>query len=395
MGNLVIGLMSGTSLDGIDAALVEIEGKGMKTKVKTLHFLTIPFSDQLKKDLITCMDPVNSNVAEISSLNFTLGKLFADGAKKVCQAASVSIEKVDVIGSHGQTIYHIPVPYEKYVKSTLQIGEPAVIAYETGAIVISNFRSMDMAAGGDGAPLVPYTDFLLYQSKEKGRILQNIGGIGNATVLPKDSGLSDVFAFDTGPGNMIIDELCQIKKAAAFDHSGNWASKGTAHKEIVDQWMKMKYFSKSPPKSTGRELFGTAFTKHILHNYSHLSDDDLIATATYFTAKSIADSYEKYIFPRVNIDEIILGGGGSHNRCLIQMLKDLLPNQRILTQEDIGFSSDEKEAVAFAVLANETIHQQPSNVPGATGAREQVILGSITLPPKGDYKQILKGREHL
>ena len=394
MGNLVIGLMSGTSLDGIDAALVEIEGKGLHTKVKTMHFLTIPFSDQLKKDILGCMDPVNSNVAEISSLNFALGKLFADAAKKVCQAASVSIEEVDIIGSHGQTIYHIPAPYDKFMKSTLQIGEPAVIAYETGAIVISNFRSMDMAAGGDGAPLVPYTDFLLYQSKEKGRILQNIGGIGNATVLPKNPGLSDVFAFDTGPGNMIIDELCQIKKGAAFDHSGNWASKGTAHKEIVDQWMKMEYFSKLPPKSTGRELFGASFTKQILHDYSHLSDEDLIATATYFTAKSIADSYEKYIFPRVNIDEIILGGGGSHNQCLIQMLKGLLPNHHILTQEDIGFSSDAKEAVAFAILANETIHQQPSNVPRATGAGEQVILGSITFPPKGDYKQILKGREH-
>jgi anhydro-N-acetylmuramic acid kinase len=239
--------MSGTSLDGMDAALVRIEGKGMKTKVKTLHFLTIPFSDGLKKDILSCMDPVNSNVAEISSLNFILGKLFADATKKVCQAASASIEKVDIIGSHGQTIYHIPAPYEKYVKSTLQIGEPAVIAHETGAIVISNFRSMDMAAGGDGAPLVPFTDFLLYQSKEKGRILQNIGGIGNATVLQKDPGLSDVFAFDTGPGNVIMDELCQIKKGSAFDHSGNWASKGTVHKEIVDQWMKMDYFSKSPP----------------------------------------------------------------------------------------------------------------------------------------------------
>ncbi|MGE8204907.1 anhydro-N-acetylmuramic acid kinase AnmK [Heyndrickxia sp. NPDC080065] len=395
MEKLVVGLMSGTSLDGIDAALVKINDFGIRTKVELIHFITLPFSAELKKDILQCMDIQISNVAFLTSMNFKLGRLFAEAVKKVCAEANVPLTRIDAIGSHGQTVYHLPTAYGDYVKSTLQIGEPAIIAYETGVTVVSNFRAMDMAAGGEGAPLVPYTDYLIYQSDTKGRALQNIGGIGNVTVLPKGGTLNHLYAFDTGPGNMIIDEVCRKRIGLPYDPNGEWASKGKVHKHIVDLWMQQKYFHVSPPKSTGRELFGTHFTEKVLKEYPALSNQDLIATVTYFTAYSIADAYKKFVFPNVPIDEMIVGGGGSYNRTLIRLLKELMPNIAIYIQEDIGYSSDAKEAIAFSILANETIHQQYSNVPRATGSKEQVILGSITLPPNGDPNFIYKGRGQL
>ncbi|GIN86397.1 anhydro-N-acetylmuramic acid kinase [Heyndrickxia sporothermodurans] len=395
MEKLVVGLMSGTSLDGIDAALVKISDFGISTKVELIHFNTFPFTEELKKEILQCMDIHTSSVALLTSMNFKLGSLFAEAVKKVCREADVPLTRIDAIGSHGQTVYHLPIQSDEYAKSTLQIGEPAIIAYETGVTVISNFRAMDMAAGGEGAPLVPYTDYLIYQSQSKGRALQNIGGIGNVTVLPKGGTLDHLYAFDTGPGNMVIDEVCRKRLGLSYDPNGEWASNGKVNKQIVDLWMKEEYFDLSPPKSTGRELFGTHFTEKILKEYNDLSNEDLIATVTYFTAYSIADAYKRYVFPNAHIDEMIVGGGGSYNHTLIRMLKELLPNIAIYIQEDIGYSSDAKEAIAFSILANETIHQQYSNVPRATGSKEQVILGSITLPPNGDPNFIYKGRGQL
>ncbi|REJ28390.1 MAG: anhydro-N-acetylmuramic acid kinase [Caldibacillus debilis] len=386
---LVVGLMSGTSLDGIDASLVKIDGFGTSTKIKVIKSISLPYEQTLKEELLSAMDKKSSNVEQICSLNFKLGYLFADAVKKVCKEADIPLSQIDLIGSHGQTIYHLPNPLPPLTKSSLQIGDPSVLAYETKTMVVSNFRAMDIAAGGEGAPLIPYIDWLLFRSKTKGRILQNIGGIGNCTVLKKDAKKEDIIAFDTGPGNMIIDELCRTLLNIPYDANGEIASQGKVHHDVVSKLMDHDFFKKSPPKSTGREEFGREFTLKVIKNFSDLSAKDLIATATYFTAYSIADAYKKFVFPEAEIDEIIVSGGGGNNKTLLKMIQSLLPDKKLIKMDDLGITADEKEAVGFAVLANEYIHQQKTNMPKATGAKEFVLLGQLTLPPYGDQKRLL------
>ncbi|MCM3196502.1 anhydro-N-acetylmuramic acid kinase AnmK [Priestia megaterium] len=379
----IVGLMSGTSLDGIDAALINVDNSGTDTRLKLIEFITYPFSKEIENEIKLALSLEESNVQLICSLNFKLGKLFAEAVKKVCKKAGFPLEKLDLIGSHGQTIYHQPMKEANFVSSTLQIGEPAVIAYETNTIVISNFRTMDMAAGGQGAPLVPYTEYILYKDRQKGRLLQNIGGIGNVTVLPKGALLDDMFAFDTGPGNMIIDEVCQQLFDLPYDKGGQLAAKGNVNKDLLDYCMTHSYITASPPKTTGREMFGKQYVETLLEKFSYLSKEDILASATMFTASSIVDNYRKFIFPKIDIDEIIVGGGGSYNLTLIKMIKMLVGNSiSVLTQEEIGYSSEAKEAVAFALLANETYHGKSSNVLKATGAKYSVILGNITPAPR-------------
>ncbi|MDM8147727.1 anhydro-N-acetylmuramic acid kinase AnmK [Priestia megaterium] len=377
-----VGLMSGTSLDGIDAALVQIEGSGYESKVKLLHFITVPFSPQLKKEIEQALSFEHSNVQLICSLNFKLGYAFADAVKKVCQEARFSLEQIDVIGSHGQTIYHQPYASGSTAMSTLQIGEPAVIAYETKTKVVANFRVMDMAAGGQGAPLVPHTERILYSHDERTRLLQNIGGIGNVTLIPPKHSPIPVVAFDTGPGNMMIDEACQQFFNVSFDENGRLAAEGKIISELLGDCMNHDYMKLSPPKSTGRELFGTQYTRRLLEKYGKHKKEDLLATITMFTASSIVHHYETFIFPVYSIDEVIIGGGGSYNNTLMNMIKAQIGKRcSVYTQEEIGMSSEAKEAVAFAVLANETLSGYPSNVPSATGALSPVILGNITPIP--------------
>lgn len=378
MGKYAVGLMSGTSLDGIDAALVELYGFGENTKVTLIEFINEEIPEAIKEEIKLCLDINKSSVDLICSLNFKLGNIFAEAVKKVCQKAGLPIERLDFIGSHGQTVFHIPRAYGSLAKSTLQIGEPAVIAYETGAAVVSNFRTMDMAAGGEGAPLVPYTEYLLYKC-DKNRALQNIGGIGNVTVLPKNSRLEDMHAFDTGPGNMIIDEVTKRLKGVGYDKGGEFAARGKVNEELLDQLMDIEYIKAAPPKTTGRELFGAQFVDKLLERWGYLKAEDLIATVTAFTAKSIAENYRRFVFEKCPIEEVILGGGGSYNNTLVEMLKKYLPECKVMIQEEIGYSSDAKEAVAFAVLANETLNGSCGNVLGATGAKERVVLGNITL----------------
>lgn len=380
------GLMSGTSLDGIDAALIKIKDYGEDTKIQLVDFINHEIPISIKDEIKECCDIEKSNVEKICSLNFKLGYLFAGAVKEVCEKADFDISKLDFIGSHGQTIYHIPKAGNKTVKSTLQIGEPAVIAYETNTVTVSNFRTMDMAAGGMGAPLVPYTEYILYRSK-KSRALQNIGGIGNVTVLPENCKAEDIYAFDTGPGNMIIDELVKRLKGLSYDKNGFIASKGCVNENMLEYLMSSSYFKMSPPKTTGREMFGSQFVDKLLERWGSLNAEDIIATATMFTARSISDSYRKFIFNKYRIDEVILSGGGSYNLTLKNMISSQLRECRILTQEDLGFSSDAKEAVAFAILANETLNHRYSNIIGATGAKERVILGNITPPPINKYEK--------
>ncbi|MED2974129.1 anhydro-N-acetylmuramic acid kinase AnmK [Fictibacillus sp. B-59209] len=384
---LGIGLMSGTSLDGIDAALVDIENSGPESKVKLVDFTTESFSEEIKKEIENALSLDQSNVKLICSLNFKLGKLFSEACKKICEKNQLTFDQIDFIGSHGQTIYHLPFTEANFIPSSLQIGEAAVIAYETNTTVVSNFRTMDMAAGGQGAPLVPYTEMILYGDPEKNRLLQNIGGIGNVTLLPKQGSMKQTIAFDTGPGNMIIDEACRRLFDVSYDEKGGIAEYGRINEEMLKYCMDSSYIQTPPPKSTGRELYGRKYTSDLIAKFSHVPKYDFITTATMFTAMSIAENYRKFIFPKIKIDEVIIGGGGSRNETLVSMIRELLKEEcKVLVQEDIGYSSDAKEAVAFAVLANETLQGNPSNIPSATGAKEPVILGSITLPPRATAK---------
>lgn len=378
---LAIGLMSGTSLDGIDAALVEITGSGVDTKVKLLEFITLDMDDNIKNEIKEACLEEKSSVEGICSLNFKLGYVFAKGAKEVCRKANIKMEDVDFIASHGQTIYHIPKERDGLVKSTLQIGEASVIAYETNTLVVSNFREMDMASGGEGAPLVPYTEYILYGEKGKTIALQNIGGIGNVTVLPKDNSIDSIFAFDTGPGNMIIDEACNILFNIPYDKNGEIAAGGNINTEMLEELMKCSYIYKKPPKSTGREDFGEKFTRDLIEKYKNIPKKDIISTFTMFTAKTIGYNYRNFILKERGLDKVIISGGGSHNKTLINFIREEVKGVEVLTQEDIGFSSDAKEAIAFAILGNETLHNSFSNVPSATGANEKVILGQITMSP--------------
>ena len=379
----VIGLMSGTSLDGVDVALVDIQGHGISTQIKLVDFLTLPFDSAIKHQIQEVLSLETSDVQKICSLNARLGYTFAKGAKTICDKNNLQPADIKAIGSHGQTIWHQPQAEGMFVPSTLQIGEPAVIAFETGIQVVSNFRTMDMAAGGQGAPLVPYTEWLLYRSDSHSRLLQNIGGIGNVTVMPKGCQLAQVTAFDTGPGNMIIDGLCQQLFGVDYDKDGALAAKGHINTALLDACMTHPYLQQTPPKSTGRELFGASYVNQLMADYGHLDKHDLLATMVLFTAKTIEQSYRQFVFPHQSIDQVVVSGGGSYNRTLMRMLQDLLADTcQVLTCEDLGYSSEAKEAVAFAILANETLHQQPSNVPSVTGASRPVVLGSITQAPR-------------
>lgn len=379
----IAGIMSGTSLDGIDVALVHIEGSGVESKVKLIHFITVPFCNDMKNEIQQALSIENSNVQLICSLNFKLGLCFANAVREVCKEANFPLGQLNLIGSHGQTIYHQPKHDGNMIPSTLQIGEPAVIAYETNTTVISNFRTMDIAAGGQGAPLVPYSEIILYRHPTKSRLLQNIGGIGNVTVIPNHRSDKSVIAFDTGPGNMVIDEMCQRLFQLSYDQNGKIAKQGVVVDEILTYCMNHPFLKMNPPKSTGREQFGEEFVSELLKRYERHSKENIVTTVTMFTARSIVHQYKEFILPYYEIDEVILGGGGSYNRTLVEMIRNGLKEEKcaLFLQEDIGYSSEAKEAIAFAILANETYHRNPSNVPSATGAKQSVVLGNITFPP--------------
>lgn len=379
----VAGVMSGTSLDGIDVALVHIDGSGVDSKVELIHFTTVPFCNDMKNDIQQALSIENSNVQLICSLNFKLGLRFANAVKEVCKEANFPLRQLDLIGSHGQTIYHQPQQDGGRIPSTLQIGEPAIIAYETNTTVISNFRTMDMAAGGQGAPLVPYSEIILYRHQTKNRLLQNIGGIGNVTVIPSQLSEKSVIAFDTGPGNMVMDEVCQRLFQLSYDQNGNIAKQGVVVEEVLTYCMNHPFLKMNPPKSTGREQFGEEFVSELLKRFEKHSKENILTTVTRFTASSIVYHYKEFILPYYEIDEVILGGGGSYNDTLVEMIRHGLKEEKcaLFLQEDIGYSSEAKEAIAFAILANETYHRNPSNVPSATGAKESVVLGNITFPP--------------
>jgi anhydro-N-acetylmuramic acid kinase len=377
-----IGIMSGTSVDGVDVAIVSVKGSGEKLTYRQLAFDTVEIPQALRRKIFNQFNPVESSVDKLCSLNFELGQLFALAARSVVENAGLRMEDIDFIGSHGQTIYHIPVDQSDLglVKSTMQIGEASVLAEMFQCPVVSDFRVRDMAVGGEGAPLVPYVDHLLFRSDTENIALQNIGGIGNVTYLPRGGSASDVIAFDTGPGNMIMDEAMNILTQGKFlfDENGEMGAEGTVHHEILKELMAHPYFTLPVPKSTGRELFGADFTRKLVDRMVEmgLSSADILATVTMFTALTIADQTERFL--PGEIDTLVVSGGGAYNATLLGFLKEL-GSFAVKTQEDLGFSSESKEAVAFALLANETLFGVPNNVPSATGAAKQVVLGKLTI----------------
>ena len=379
----VIGLMSGTSVDGVDAALVEIQGHGLETQVELLAFHSHPFEAGVRDRIFDLFQPETSRVDEICQMNFLIGEVFADAALSVIHEARLEAREIDLIGSHGQTVYHLPPQIEaQYVPSTLQLGEPAVIAHRTGIPTIANFRVADLAAGGQGAPLVPYVDFLLFRQVDRTVALQNIGGISNVTFIPAGAVGSDVLASDTGPGNMIIDSVMEILTDGAerYDDAGQFASQGNVCKSLLREWLQHPFVSARPPKTTGREAFGRQFAHQALEQAQNqnVEPKDLVATLTAFTAETIFDYYRRFLFPHYSVDEIYISGGGSHNLTLMGHLETLFQPIPLLPIDSIGVSSDAKEAVAFAILANEAVHGHPTNLPQVTGASQPMVLGTLS-----------------
>lgn len=379
----VVGLMSGTSVDGIDAALIDVTEKGPEElSVKVLNFINTIYDKNTREKILECCDPQTGSVDKVCRLNFELGELFAKSVEKIVSLTNLKLQDIKLIGSHGQTIYH---DVENDFISSLQIGEAAVIAQRTGITTISNFRARDIAAGGQGAPLVPYVDYILFKSDQYNRVLQNIGGIGNYTFIPRNGKLDDIKGTDTGPGNMLIDGVIQIltNGEKTFDKDGEMAKKGTVSIELLDELKKHPFINKKAPKTTGREAFGLNYAREIVKKAKalNLKNEDVVATVTNFTSFTIVDAYQRFIGN--NIDQIIISGGGSYNPTLILMIKSYVKmllgeNVVVMTLEQLGYSSDAKEAVAFAILAYQTFKRRCNNVPQITGAKCHVILGDIT-----------------
>lgn len=373
---IVVGLMSGTSVDGIDAAVCQIEGAPPHLQVELLSYKKAGFSSLLQSRIFQALSPESGRVDLICALNFEIGEAFALAALLAVRDAGVTLDRVQLIGSHGQTIHHLP---GRVLPSTLQIGESAVIAERTGITTIADFRVADVAAGGQGAPLVSYVDYLLFRDAERSLAVQNIGGIANVTCLPLACSVEEVLAFDTGPGNMLIDDATRRATNGKwdYDHDGQLAANGTVDESLLAELMGHPYLRLPPPKTTGREEFGVFYGERVWQQAKArgLVSEDIIATLTAFTARSIGSAYRCFL-PLV--DEVILGGGGSYNLTLRRMIEKELYPARVLVHEDVGISSDAKEALAFAVLAYETWHGRPGNLPSVTGATHRKVLGKIS-----------------
>jgi anhydro-N-acetylmuramic acid kinase len=365
--------MSGTSLDGIDVAVVDISRKRGGVCVVPVAFRSTPYP-KLVREAILAVSNSMTHTATIARLNFLLGELYAEAVIETCRRCRVPIESIVLAGMHGQTIFHEASAIEYLghrVSSTLQIGEAAIVAERTGLWTISNFRERDMAAGGKGAPLVPNVDYLLFRSRTISRVALNIGGIANITVIPASAERGHVIAFDTGPGNMVMDALVSHHTAGAqnFDRGGRIARQGKIHENLLKAMLSDPYFALPPPKACGREQFGRDFANGLVATGIPLPD--LIATATELTAQTVAGAIRTYAEAR----EVIASGGGVHNRQLMRRLRELLPALTITTTADHGIDPDAKEAIAFAILAYEFIERRPGNLPSATGARHAALLG--------------------
>ncbi len=372
----VIGILSGTSVDAIDAVLVRIKGSGLESVVDVLDFRSFPIKIELKKKILEVSGKDTGRVDDICRLNVFLGILYGKCINKFIKSNNLSPEKIDIIGSHGQTVHHLPLKEDVFgvrSGSTLQVGDPSVIANVTGITTVGDFRVADVAAGGSGAPLVPYLDQILFRSSKADRLLVNIGGISNVTYLPKRNSGHELIAFDTGPGNMIIDYMMMKLAGKKFDRNGSMAAKGKVNRQLFESILKSDpYFRARPPKSTGREHYGKEFSERLLRFGKKISAEDLISTVTEFTAFAIYENVK-----HLNIDELIVSGGGSKNQSIINSLRSYFVRSEVKCLDENGINSENKEAVLFALLANEIISGKKSNIMSVTGAKKNVYLGKI------------------
>ncbi len=376
-----VGLMSGTSLDGVDAALVKITNKKNPT-FEMVEFVSIPYSEKLKQKVLKNSIPATSNIQEICSLNVELSYSYVEAVQEVLRKANFDLENLDFIANHGQTVWHNPANMDGLASSTLQLGDASTISRVFNKLVIYDFRTLDMAYGGSGAPLIPMSEFLIFRSMEKSRILLNIGGIGNITYLKKKCEIDEILAFDTGPGNMLIDGACMKLFNKPYDDGGRIGMSGTVNQKIVDELMGDEYFKKLPPKSTGREKYNHSFLDNVIQQAKkeNMSDADIVSTLSAFTASSIINQIETHI-PEFNDGELVVSGGGANNPYLVELLnKYKTKKYKIITGYDLGYNADAKEAIGFAVLGYLRIMNKASNVVSVTGASRPVSLGSMVLP---------------
>jgi len=375
--------MSGTSADGINVALVEIGGE-QSPRTKLLGHAEYRYPPKVRAAVLAAMNAEHARVADLARLSFLLGELYANAVEATERRFRL---KADLVGCHGQTLYHQGAPQMflgRKIAATWQSGEAAILAARLGVPVVSDFRPADMAAGGKGAPLVPYLDYLLFRDPKIGRIVQNIGGIANLTAIPAGAVAEHVVAFDTGPGNMVIDAVTAALFGRPFDRGGKLAASGTVLNSVLQQILRSKFFRAKPPKTAGREEFGREFVREFLRRCGRARKQDVIATATALTARSIADAVRRFVLSRSGrkhpFQEMILSGGGARNATLVAMLSEQFApfGLQLRFSDEFGLPSEAKEAVAFAVLAYETWHHRPSNLPSATGAKRPAVLGKIS-----------------
>ncbi len=380
----VAGIMSGTSADGVDVALVRIERRAGRPALTLLAHEGFPYPAALRRSVLGAMNAASISTAELARLNWRLGIAYSDAVRGTLQKHRVN---VDLIGCHGQTLYHQGRPAAYAGRSfgcTWQAGEASVLAQEMGIPVASNFRPADMAAGGQGAPLVPLLDYVLFADRKRGRVLQNIGGIANLTAVPAGAGANAVVAFDTGPGNMVIDALAQELFGKKLDRNGEIAARGVVLENVLRAEMRNKYFAAKPPRTAGREQFGRAYAAKFLAICKRASSkpEDALATATALTAESIARSYKQFVSPLMRDAPVdyVVSGGGARNATLMAMLSTRLEplGCELAASGDFGMPVEAKEAAAFALLAWYTWHRIPANLPAATGAKRAVVLGQVT-----------------
>lgn len=378
---IVAGVMSGTSADGIDVALVRILGRGFNLRLKLLAHEHFNYPSPVRDAVLQAMNSMHASVADLSRLNFLLGDLYAEAIRKTCQRSKT--KKLELVGCHGQTIYHQgdrAAYLGKNVACTWQTGEVAVIAERLRVPVVSDFRPADMAAGGKGAPLVPFLDYVLFRDRHVGRIVQNLGGIANLTAIPANARPEDVIAFDTGPGNMVIDQLMQLLFNQPYDHNGDVAATGHILEPVLEETSRNPFFGRKPPKTAGREEFGREFVKEFLKRCGNAAKADIITTATALTGMSIALALKKLVQAKGGFQDYLVSGGGVANESLMSMLAMGASGLglNLYRTDDFAVPSQAKEAMAFAALAYQTWHRQPSNIPSATGAKRPVVLGKIS-----------------
>jgi anhydro-N-acetylmuramic acid kinase len=389
---IVAGVMSGTSADGINVAIVRVTKHPSRREAPSFALLAhneYPFPAAVRRSILGMMNAELARVADLARLNFLLGELYAEAIDITARKHRV---KLDLVGCHGQTLYHQGTAERflgRKLAATWQTGEGAVVAARLGVPVVSDFRPADMAAGGKGAPLVPFLDYLLYRDRRVGRIAQNIGGIANLTAIPPSASIGQVLAFDSGPGNMVIDAAMEELFGKRYDRDGSVAASGSVLEDVVAQLLRASFFRQKPPRTAGREEFGREYAGRFIELCRGARKPDIIATATALTARSIAAAIQRFVLPQFKVrgrtgreheQQLIVSGGGAKNPTLMALLRDAIAPLGISLHfsDEFGIPAEAKEAVAFALLAHETWHRRPSNVPSATGAKRPAILGKIS-----------------